>query len=206
VVELSPDIAHGYVNLGVFHTRKENWAGAEKSFLRALELDPSRISTITNLAKVYYERGQFHRAIEYYKRALDLNNRSHLRWGNLGMTYHRIGNREESRKALERAVQLIDSELLVNPKNAELHSYLGYYRAMLGLANYGDSLRLALELAPEDLSMTSRIAEAYAIQGEKGRAVDLVRQIVAKGYNVQSLRRSHDLRGLLSAAGIKTNQ
>jgi tetratricopeptide (TPR) repeat protein len=202
VIELSPDNAHGYVNLGAFHTRKENWAEAEKYFLRALELDPTRMSTLTNLAKVYYERGQFDRAIEYYKRALALNDRSRLSWGNLGLTYWRKGDQENGRPALEKALQLLDAELLVNPKLADLHSYVGYYRAVLGREDYQQPLRMALKLDPDNGDVAARAAEAYAIRGDKERAIELIKQIIAKGSNIKSLQRSRDLRGLLSGTGI----
>ncbi|MGH9720038.1 MAG: tetratricopeptide repeat protein, partial [Bryobacteraceae bacterium] len=202
VVELSPDNAQGYVNLGVIQALTEKWDEAEKTFLLARSLDPSRVSTITNLAKIYYERGQYDRALEYYQRALDLNNRSYLRWGNLGMTYKRVGNEQKAREAIDRAIQLLQSEILVNPRRGELHSYLGYYRAMLGRPDYREPLQTALQLAPADLGTVARVAEGFAVRGDTARAVELVKQLIAQGYNVKFLQRSLELRGLLEAAGV----
>lgn len=177
---------------------------AEKSFLRALELDPNRISTITNLAKVYHERGQFDRAIEFYHR-VDLHHRSYLWWGNLGATYKAAGQEEKARQAFDKAVNLITSEILVNPNRGDLHSYLGLYRALLGRAGYREPLQVALRLAPADLSIRARVAEAYAIRGDRELAADLVKQLIAAGYDLKTLLRSPALRTVQEPAGVRGN-
>jgi hypothetical protein len=94
----------------------------------------------------------------------------------------------------------------VNPKVADLHSYVGYYRAVLGRDDYQQPLKMALSLDSEGSDVAARAAEAYAIRGDKARAIELIKQIIAKGSNIKTLQRSRDLRDLLSETGILANK
>jgi tetratricopeptide (TPR) repeat protein len=161
VVALTPDNALGYVNLGTINYRKERFEDARKMWLKALELDPNRFTTIMNLAKLHYEMGEYKAAIQLYERAIKSNERDYLSWGNLGIAYKHENQPAKAATALATAIKLIESELLVNPKRADLYSFAAYYHAMAGtLKNVDPLARRALELGGDDNDTVVRIAGA----------------------------------------------
>ena len=55
-----------YLNrLGVLYDNKENYSEAEKWYLKAIE--KGNYNAISNLAYVYFEKGEYEKAIKYYK-------------------------------------------------------------------------------------------------------------------------------------------
>ena len=200
VIALTPDNAAGYVNLGAFQTRKGDTTAAEKSFQRALTLDPNRFSALTNLAKIYFDRAQYKDAIGLLERAVKVNPKSYQSWGNLGCAYRFSGAPGQSVVPLEKAIELAGSEVLVNPRKADLYAYLGYYHALLGRREVTVSnVERALALAPADRDVLVKCAEAEALLGNAGRAAELVRKALAAGYPLSTLRNSEPLRQVLAA-------
>ena len=202
VVDLSPDNAQGYVNLSAGQARLERWDDAEKTLLRALALEPDRLGAITNLAKVYYEKGDFPKAIDYYKRGLNANNRSHLRWGLLGSAYKRVGDEIHAGEALRRALELLDDEIKTNPKRLDLLAQAGFYRAMLQRPDYKQPLEMVLASPAAELETLATVAEAYAAAGDKVKAIELIKTLHARGYNTRSFLRSPWVKALLPETGI----
>ena len=55
-----------YLNrLGVLYDNKENYSEAEKWYLKAIE--KGNYNAISNLAYIYFEKGEYEKAIKYYK-------------------------------------------------------------------------------------------------------------------------------------------
>jgi tetratricopeptide (TPR) repeat protein len=200
VVELTPDNASGYLNLGAANSGQENWDAAEKAWLRALELDPKNQAAIANLGSLYLDlRHRTSNAIEMYRRALATNNRNYQTWGQLGRAYSRAGEREQATPAFEKALDLINAEMLVNPKSVTLYSSLGFYRALLGRKDFSAPIERALELAPERGLTHLRAAETYAIAGNRQRAVEFLERALKLGVSIKSVQRNEYLKDVLPA-------
>ena len=203
VVALTPDNAQGYTNLGAFQILKGATLDAQKSLARALQLDPDRVSTIANLAKLYFDQGLYPKAIELYQRAAKLNAGDFRMPGSLGIAYKRSGDDAHARAPLESAIRLVDGELRVNPKRAELYSYQGLYLAALGRSGEANAAsQRALELAPDDTDILVRTAETQASMGNNEHALALLRKLGVKGYPLTKLKNSAPLRPLLTKVGV----
>ncbi|MFN7922066.1 MAG: tetratricopeptide repeat protein [Bryobacteraceae bacterium] len=200
VVSLAPDNAMGYVNLGVLHFLKGSFEKARANWQRALELDPDRVSTLQNLAKLEDETGKTGRAIELWQHALKVNPRSFRIWQSLAAAYERTGDRERKREALNEAIRLVEAEILVNPNQADLYTYLAHYRAMAGSGSFEDLLQKAIKLAPNNPDVLVRAAETYAMTGQEQRALDYIRSAMANGYSADALKQSRTLRALIPLA------
>jgi tetratricopeptide (TPR) repeat protein len=203
VVDLTPDNAQGYVNLGTVYFRQERIADAERVWLASLKLDPGRYTTLSNLAKLYYETGRYKKSIDLFERALQVNGRDYLSWGNLGIAYRHEGQTAKSAAALEEAIKLVDSELLVNPKRADLYSFAAYYRALAGKKDVEDLLARALALGSDDNDILIRVAGAYALIGKEDRAAEFVRKAMDRGYPKASLLGNMPLRRVTARIGIQ---
>ncbi len=198
VISLTPDNAHGYVNTAYFYLQKADLDAAKRNLLRALELDPTRTSAVANLGKVYYELGEYTLATDMYQRAIKLTStRSSSLWGNLGRAYLRSGNAAQAKQALAEAIKIAESELVVNPKNAEIQVRLADYRALSGQREGAESLlRRALAGAPDNREVMVAAAEIHATLGDQAKAVALAKKALASGYSRKALLRSVPLRSL----------
>src|SRR5438477_105759 len=80
--------------------------------------------------------------------------------GSLGIAYTRAGDPGKAAAPLKSAIGMVEAELRVNPKKADLYSYLAFYKATLGQKEGVDKLlQKARELAPEDMDIMIRTAE-----------------------------------------------
>ncbi len=69
-LQINPQMAHLWVNLGAVYRSADQHREAEKSYLRALELDPWSSSAMTNLAILYDLEGR-HEEREYWQGRVD---------------------------------------------------------------------------------------------------------------------------------------
>jgi serine/threonine protein kinase/tetratricopeptide (TPR) repeat protein len=198
VVELTPDNSQGFVNLGAAEAGRENWTAAERAWLRALALDPKSAGTLSNLGKIYLDRGETAQAVKMYRESLDLNPRSYRAWGQLGRAYRRLGETNAADQAFTKALEILEAELLINPKRFTLHSTLAFYRALMGRNDFVAPVQTALDLAPANAEVIERAAETYAIAGQKDRARQTLESAAARGIHLKSVQRSEYLKDVIS--------
>jgi type IV pilus assembly protein PilF len=63
-----PGLARSLMTQGICYTRAGSWADAERSLMRAYEIEPTNPVTAVNLADVLYRRGEYERARFYIGR------------------------------------------------------------------------------------------------------------------------------------------
>lgn len=73
VVELNPQAAGAWVNLGTIHYRMRRYREAEKFYRQAIEADPQYPLAHFNLGNLYDEEGRLDKADEFYQSALRLS-------------------------------------------------------------------------------------------------------------------------------------
>jgi tetratricopeptide (TPR) repeat protein len=71
-IELNPEAAGAYINLGTIHYNLHHLDEAERCYRRAAEIDPQYALACFNLGNVYDERGQLEAARSHYEAALRL--------------------------------------------------------------------------------------------------------------------------------------
>lgn len=76
---------------------------AERSFKKAVELDPKHYRAVTNLGNVALEQGRVDEAITFYEEALKLNEGFSNAHHNLGVAYRRKGQVNRSVASIRRA-------------------------------------------------------------------------------------------------------
>ncbi len=69
-VELSPNYAQAWFNLGLFYEKREQWAEAERHYLQAVELDPHNLDTLLLLANLLMQQGRTGDAERWLQQAL----------------------------------------------------------------------------------------------------------------------------------------
>jgi len=90
-LDLNPEAAGAWVNLGTLHYRSGDLADAEDHYRRAIEIAPTYALAHFNLGNVCEERGRLDDAAECYGRALDLHAGYADAHYNVALIYERLG-------------------------------------------------------------------------------------------------------------------
>ncbi|NPB08777.1 MAG: tetratricopeptide repeat protein [Thermodesulfobacteria bacterium] len=119
-----PSSPEALINLGLVHLHLGELEQAKECYLKALEalekmkahpeltekkkvkIDASEISLLVNLSTIYVEEGDFEKAIECCRKALEKDPNLALAYNNMAVALYYAGRHEEARKALQKAKEL----------------------------------------------------------------------------------------------------
>jgi TolB-like protein/cytochrome c-type biogenesis protein CcmH/NrfG len=106
-LSLEPDLAEGHAQLGRIRlTHDWDFAGAESSYQRALQLAPGSPSVLDGASVLKYKLGALDEALALSRRVLAQDPLSAAFWHNLGLTCHAAGILAEAEKAFRRALEV----------------------------------------------------------------------------------------------------
>lgn len=139
----NPEDAKAYFELGVQYKQLSEYALAEESFRQSVELDPSPLMPLLNLALVQQKQGKLDLARENYTKALEKNAlHPEVHFG-LGYCYF-------ARNDLEKAGEHFLLAAKYNPLYLDAHINLGaVYEKQDKLAEAEVELFKALEISPD---------------------------------------------------------
>ncbi|MEO8167532.1 MAG: protein kinase [bacterium] len=104
---LDSNFADAYSQMGWIKRGYDwDWTGADKSYRRALELEPGDASIITNAAVLAATLGRLDEAIKLNRHAIELNPLSVARYNNLGFITLNAGLLDESEMAFRKTLEL----------------------------------------------------------------------------------------------------
>jgi Tfp pilus assembly protein PilF len=112
----APSIPEIHYNLAFVYAQKKDWANAEASYQKALELKPDYSDAMLALTRMYQDSGQQQKAVEFMSKAAGSGDGKML--FNLGIMYLNSGKSEEAIQALQKAET-------ADPTNAEVQYHLG---------------------------------------------------------------------------------
>lgn len=166
-VSLKADSMAAHLKRGEAYRRRGEYDAAVRDLRRAAEIDPLAIHPRELLGDVHYAVGaasgagaqaRFSRAVERYREAVALDDRSARLQYKLGLAAFRAGQPRAAREALRQA-------LVFDLRFAEAHYALALCeRALLEPALAARSLERAVELAPAMLLAREELADLYAVR------------------------------------------
>jgi tetratricopeptide (TPR) repeat protein len=129
LVERDPDRAVSYFRAASLlddgdDSKQEEAATA---YRKALELDPSLVAALINLANIHYSRDELSEAQALYERAIGLESDFFEAHFNLGNIYHDLGRFSDAQGCYREALRL-------NPFYADAHFYLAVTLEKMGFA------------------------------------------------------------------------
>ena len=135
-----------------------------------------------------------------YERALAINNEDHHVWSNLAWMYTRQPNGQgKAKAAYERAIALAERNREINPNDAVLLCYLSDCYWQIGEAEKSLALaKQAVSLAPEDMQIAVRVGMIFEQAGLRNEALALVGKALNKGFSVDQIRNTEELKQLVS--------
>ena len=105
-VDLSPEDAESFNNLGVIYLDIGNLKNAEKNLKKAIFLKSNYHEAFNNLGNTLKEMGKYKEAEKTYKRAIKLNSNFYQAYNNLGVSYQLMGKLDEARVYLKKAISI----------------------------------------------------------------------------------------------------
>ena len=199
VVELTPDNTFGLNNLGAAYMYLGKWAKAKSTFKHVIKLQ-SDYSAYSNLGSIYFFHDEdFIKAAEMYNKALALDSSNYLMWGNIASAYYQIpGDKDKSGYYFNRAINIAEKQLKLNPRNASTLSSLASYYSMLGQKDKSIKyLNEALKLSPGVIDILDKGIVINETLGRRNEALKLTREILQKGFPVSKLEKSPDLKDMI---------
>ncbi len=188
VVNLAPDSADGYLNLGSSYYLLGDFENAAAAWRKSLELEPST-SAYMNVGSSYFFLSRFDEAAEMYLQASELAPEDYEVWGALGDAYRYTDNNKAlANQAYEKAIELGEKLLHINPSDASTIAPLAQYYANTGNAQRATELiTQAVELQPQDMYVQYFSGVTNASLGNEDAAVSAIEKAVALGYPTRLL-------------------
>jgi tetratricopeptide (TPR) repeat protein/MFS family permease len=186
-----------------------------KAFEKAAQLNPT-ISILAyneiglmqaQLSNVQESARAFLKAIDYYNRFGAKEKLIGSVYLNLGLLLQQMGQNEESRKNLTKAVEEFRLELKDNPNSALSWSRLGETFGTLGdFSSASDAFAKAADLEPENLSHRYSQAQALEFQGKLDEAIDVVKKAIEAASHTGQQDITAEFNQYLSSLELKKSQ
>ncbi len=168
-IELDEQLAEAHTALGnVKYYYDWDWAGAEKEFERALELNPASLIAHIAYGHLLSSLGRHDEAVKEGQIAAQLDPLSAEAHTALGRFLYRARRYEEALPVFQRAVQLEPRSIGANTRLGSVYAALGRYNEALAV------YEKAREAAPVAGDWRDVIAYVYARMGRKREARQLV--------------------------------
>ena len=199
-IELTPDNAALYLNLGAVYSSMgdKHYPEAEQMLRKSIELEPT-YGAYANLGYLYNQEQKFTEAAAATEKALQMNDRNYVVWGNLAIAYEGLKDKEKTSKAWDREIDLLEQTVRDTPRDAIAQSNLGLLYAKKKLRDKAVSrIQSALALSPDDPNVLAIVGVAYEDMGDRTEALQYVEKSLQKGYSLEDLKNTPDLQGLFS--------
>lgn len=149
-IQLTPDNAALYLNLGAVYADMgdKHYPEAEQMLRKSIELEPS-YGAHANLGYLYTQEQKFAEAAAATEKALQMNDKDYVVWGNLAIAYEGLKDKERTNKAWDREIDLLEQTVRDTPRDAIAQSNLGLVYAKKKLRDKAVSrIQSALALSP----------------------------------------------------------
>lgn len=153
-VELNPDLADAYFQLGIAYALIETRDAAVVE--EQVTPTPTPGDKKARAVPTTQSEKAFEKAVAAYKKQIDANEKDDVAYFNLGRAYNKLNDDEAAAKALKEAVEL-------KPDDTEYQTELG--AILVKLAQYREAippLKKALELDPENSRAINLLEDAEA--------------------------------------------
>ncbi len=200
----TPNNTQTLQTLGAIYFAQNKNKEALDAFEKALALNPTA-NNYSNVATVWFYEQNYDLAIKYYQTAVDLNADSYVLRGNLADSHRWAGNDQLAKTHYLAAITLIDQRLQESPNQPAVLINKALYLAKLG------EEQLPLDIieqlpALKETNMLIIAAQIYLLTGKQERAIDLLKQALAKGYSFEMLQKEPELKILLQNTDLQQHQ
>jgi tetratricopeptide (TPR) repeat protein len=109
-IALAPVQTESYFRLGLLDLDSKDLDSTEKNLRHAFERDPKHAGALAGLGRLRFEQKAYTEAVDFLQRAVASNNALREAHYYLGLTYARLGRKQESNEQLQIATRLEHEE------------------------------------------------------------------------------------------------
>jgi protein O-GlcNAc transferase len=173
-LRLQPEFPEALNNLGIICKRQQKWLEAVSYFQQAIHLRPNYALAHKNLADIFILSSRIDEAIASYQKALNSGLKDQDAWVSLCYLLSQQSRIEEGLFWCQRGLEQY-------PKSAVLHSTQGtLYNRISNIDKAVESLRVAVELDPENHENYYELGGTLIVQGRVAEGRDILQQ----GYSM----------------------
>ena len=194
VIELSPDNARGYYNLGGAYFHLGRFQDAIRAYERSLDIGPDATAYL-GLGTVRFYLGDRQGAVDALEKGRNLRPSDPRVWGNLADAYRWApGYEDKAAAAFDQAIALRREQLASNRKQGRHWAELASWLAKRGKASEAKrAIKRALELMPWDVSCRTHAVRVYHLAGDRVEARRSLEAAVDADCDVVELERDPEL-------------
>jgi adenylate cyclase len=176
------NLPEAYTAMGLSYFIWGKLEEASASSRKAIELAPDDFVAHWTLGRIHFTNGEFQQAHGLFRRVIELKPGFFSAYMDLAMTCDGLGRQNEARAARDQVLERLPNYILQNPDDSRARMF--YAIALAESGRNDEAIREganAIEISPDDPMMLYNCACLHARLGEVQRALELLRQAVAKG-------------------------
>ena len=172
-LKLDPELGEAHCSMAFLKTVRDfDWAGAERGFKRALELNPDDADAYDLYGRLCAALGRYDEAIGLQRRAQELDPLSHRL--DVVSTLLRAGRYHAAVSGARDAVEL-------DPGHDRARATLGWAYFLSGRREDGlAELERAVSLTPGNSLWLGQLGEAYGLAGQSAKAHEVLEELEAR--------------------------
>lgn len=148
LIEIEPDNADAYYNLGYMFVKQEKFKEAAVEFTKAIELRPNFEFAYSNLGYCYTKLKKYKESIEVYKKLTSLNPQNGEAWLSVGIGYMFLRNFMAALEPMQKAVE-------INPQSTSALFNLGV--VYVNISEFGKATQIQKKLQELDPNLAKRL-------------------------------------------------
>jgi tetratricopeptide (TPR) repeat protein len=192
VLDYDPNFTNALNNLAGIYLLTGRYLDSVPMFKRLLDLQPDDDTAASNLGTAYFYLDRLDEAIPAYEEAIRRAPRKPMHKTNLADALEKSGKTTQARQWYEKALPDYERMLAhgAEDQKALVFADRAYAVAKLGRHDEARSdARRALTLDPDDVAVLYSAARAHGVAGDRERALELTRRVIAAGYPREDIRR-----------------
>ncbi|TQV86073.1 tetratricopeptide repeat protein [Exilibacterium tricleocarpae] len=197
VLQITPENTVAYSNLGVAYFYLGEYESAADALDHSVALSPSSWG-YSNTGTMYYFAGDYEKAAAMFREAIRLAPEDFRLYLNMGDTLRQMPRYEsEARRYYAKTIDLAQSGLAVNAKDAELHQHLAIsYLFMDQREKAEEFLNNALALSPKDVDILYTRVKFWSTLNHLDKALEAFAELMGAGYSQSLVEADPDLEEL----------
>jgi predicted O-linked N-acetylglucosamine transferase (SPINDLY family) len=173
VIQLCPDYAPAYNNLGTTLQKLDHIEEAEYCYRKALEIKPNLAETYNNLASIYQLNGDYIEARKLFNHCLQLKPDYIFAWFNLACISHGEGNSAQAKQELQQALKFNPNYVEALLTLATIIQAQGYFNEAIAIC------AKVLKLEPKNTDAYLKIGQIREFQNNFDQAKQAYLNILA---------------------------
>ena len=177
IIEMNPEYAAGYSNLGLIYLHQGDHELAQQYLLKSIQKNPELLEGYFNLGVLYQGENAFEKALTYYKEVVIRDKQDGATFLRMGYCALGLDNKDDARAFFEESFRLQPNSLEAGAALASI--YINLNR----LEDAEEVLRVNLISYPEELSLHYSLGLVLRQQNKMEKALAHFKRVVSLDEN-----------------------